>query len=138
MNKFILPIWDWSADGHWRCDYFPIESTLTYEELKEAYTSINSVLHIGDISSDYEDSMVLIEDVEKLSKAWINIDDWLPNSSEKLNDEWDQYYIEDTQNLAKLVVAAINLKNPNSTKLVQDDTVILNFGFDLPWYWMFD
>lgn len=42
IYRFIMPIGDWSGDGHKRCDYFTIESNKPIKDIREAHFNIKT------------------------------------------------------------------------------------------------
>lgn len=67
---FRLPIGDWSGDGHSQCDFYTVKSSKSIEEVREAHFKIASKtgVNIEEIASEYQESRVREEDVEKLKE----------------------------------------------------------------------
>ena len=54
MNKFKLPIGDWSEDGHNQCDYFIVNSNVPFKEIVTAYMAMDEEYKLSDQCSEYE------------------------------------------------------------------------------------
>ncbi|WPS85274.1 hypothetical protein SMD22_01215 (plasmid) [Brevibacillus halotolerans] len=68
MYQFRMPIGDWSQDGHSQCDYYLIQSNKSVEEVREIHFSVpdKTGVNIEEICSDYEESSVDSETMEKI------------------------------------------------------------------------
>lgn len=134
-NKYRLPIWDWSDDGHGKCEWYTVESECDIVEMKEAYDLINSKLNISSIAQEYQENFISKDTLKNLEKFWIATKDWL--ISGEVDGEAGGIYIQDSEDLAKLIVLVINIIHPNSTKLIKNNYSDI-MCWDLPWYWLFE
>ena len=68
MNKFRLPIGDWSGDGHSQCKYYTVSSNKPISEVREAHYKIEETtgINIEELANVYEENWIESEDVEKL------------------------------------------------------------------------
>jgi len=54
MNKFKLPIGDWSKDGHNQCDFFVVNSNVEFDVIVTAYMAMDEEYKLSDQCSEYE------------------------------------------------------------------------------------
>ena len=64
-----FPVGDWSDDGHGKCEYYNVRSSHSAEHLREVHFKAPEVVgfEIGKICSDYEDSQLSKDFIDKLT-----------------------------------------------------------------------
>lgn len=150
MNKFKVPIGDWSDDGHGKCDIFTVEANYTVGELQQAYKDSCKLTGIsfnhGDdftglnlpwnhpesddrhIATEYEDYSI-----SKLASTILlehGIDVWKGFNKDAFKER-ENAPIDGSENLLDLIMKFINLSIPSKDleyKIVGDDLPYLN-GF---------
>ena len=122
MYTFKLPIGDRSDDGHGKCDYFIVESNVSFDAIVEYYKKMNAHWKVSLQCSDYgEDS--LTEDFKK----------FLENLGFNLED----YNIDDfeSKDLAKLIIDLLMKYHDNLELKILDIPMLYE---DLPGYGLWD
>ena len=104
MNKFKLPIGDWSDDGHGKCEYFIVESNVKFEMIVNTYIDMDSKYKISEICAEYEQSKLTEDQVEMIKESGLKLEDYV---GEEFDLE-ENNYIE-TDGLAQLVIDFIML-----------------------------
>jgi len=104
METIILPIGDWSNDGHWKTDCVTITSNKTVNELQEAYLKAEKKywINIFEFCQEYGDSYINIDNYNKLLKLWI-----VESNDEDDNDDWISM---DSEALAEILLNFIKLE----------------------------
>lgn len=75
--SFLIPIGDWSDDGHGKCDYFQFSSNKPLKAVREAFfkaTRDDVALNPEGFCCDYEDGTVPDEIVEAAAARGFEID----------------------------------------------------------------
>ena len=124
--KVKFPVGDWSDDGHGKCDWFHLESSVSVEDLREMYFDTctrTGVVFDNEICSNYQDSTKIDEQVKKLglTKEEVAFDE----------EEFEVYGV--TQDLfMNIFIAWLKKHNPGlELSVSQDDTPRFTFyGFD--------
>lgn len=72
---FLMPIGDWSKDGHGQCEYFKIRSNVPVEQVREAHYKIKDVtgINIEDICSEYEEDFMTPQEAKALETIGFNV-----------------------------------------------------------------
>ena len=104
MNKFKLPIGDWSDDGHGKCEYFIVESNVKFEMIVNTYIDMDSKYKISEICAEYEQSGLTKDQVEMIKESGLKFEDYV---GEEFDLE-ENNYIE-TDDIAQLVIDFIML-----------------------------
>ena len=68
MNKFKLPIGDWSKDGHNQCDYFIVKSNIPFKEIVTIYMAMDEEYKVSEQCAEYK-NYCLTEDFIKFIKT---------------------------------------------------------------------
>lgn len=132
MNKFKLPIGDWSNDGHGKCDYHIIESNKTVEEIREIYFQAKEKLGFGleghdDLTpcAEYEEYTMKQEAVDALKTFGLTI-------TKEQEEQWINEYV-DKNELSDLILNFLKIQDPDLilNKIPEEDMPMLPFyGYD--------
>lgn len=134
VYRFKLPIGDWSGDGHSKCDYYIIESSVPVEVVREAYFDIVEKTGVAldghdAVCGNYEDS--------SLSLKWLDSIGLTKEDLGPIDDFMDEEEDSDTiticpENMAHLFLAFLNKNDPRlELVLVHEDLELLQFsGYD--------
>tara|TARA_R110000772_G_scaffold43995_1_gene101228 strand:- start:40368 stop:40823 length:456 start_codon:yes stop_codon:yes gene_type:complete len=147
--KFRLPIGDWSADGHGKCDYFIIESNHVIDDVMDIYIEMNEVYKVNNVCEEYEESVIdgsffdLVEEKLNLDRGNYleNYDPTLFTSS--FYDFDDEEYGTTTKHIAQLVLDMLMSFDPKlKLKIVNDNIPDFNNwhsgkSVNLPGYGLF-
>ena len=142
MYKYVLNIWDWSDDWHWKNERIILESSHTKEEIIEAYKASCKLTwlqfnHNDDytglgwnweeqdkrnIATDYEDSSLSKDKIAKLKSHWIHIEWFDEDYEEDFYFDWVEHFVE-------LWINFVTLSLPEwKVKIINDDLEEIN-GF---------
>jgi len=102
---FNLPIGDWSADGHEKCNYYRCEANKPLEIIRETHYKIKEVtgIDIHSICSNYQEDSVDLDTFNKLQKLGFN----------EGNKEFGNEILFDSDHMAKLWVFLLKKTNPS-------------------------
>lgn len=89
-HKFILPVGDWSGDGHEKCNNYTIESNKPVKEVAVAYfksREANDGFDIGKICGDYEDHTLHDWQIEAIQKMGVEPSEHIDNAKWMMTDD---------------------------------------------------
>lgn len=122
----VLPLWDWSDDGHWKTRDIFIKSNKSIDELQDWYLRCENKywINIFNIGRDYEDSQIETDIANKLVELGVIPKEVLSDDYDwKLGDwfdeveMWDDGKIEtifvDKESLVKILLNYIKLDLPD-------------------------
>lgn len=132
MNKFKLPIGDYSDDDHGKCIYYIIESNKSLEEVRELY--FKSCELFGNNFSkylcwDYGDNYLTEDHFEELSKFGIDFTKIFID----INDILDEFEAEENINLdiesyVEILLQFIKISDSDlELKIIEDKLPMFNF-----------
>lgn len=129
METIILPIWDWSNDGHWKTDFITIISNKSVKELQQAYLKAEKKywINIFEFCQDYGDSYIDVDNYKKLIKLWIVESN--DETEEEDDDDEDGVYMN-AESLAEILLNFIKLELQDFNYEVKQSSD--NYLF---WYW---
>lgn len=156
MYKYVLNIWDWSDDWHWKNERIILESSHTKEEIIEAYKASCKLTwlqfnHNDDytglgwdwreekkrqIATEYEDSSMTKEQIAILKSHGIDV---MEGFSEDIDE--DDFYFDWTEHFVEVLIKFIQLSLPDlKIEIVEDDLEEINWFGGLGqqfWYGLF-
>lgn len=154
MYKYVLNIWDWSDDWHWKNERIILESSHTKEEIIEAYKASCKLTwlqfnHNDDytglgwdwreekkrqIATEYEDSSMTKEQIAILKSHWIHIEWFDEDYEEDFYFDWIEHFFE-------LWIKFVTLSLPEwKVKIINDDLEEINWFGEFSqqfWYGLF-
>lgn len=127
-HKIKFPVGDWSDDGHGKCDWFLLESSVPVEDLREMYfnaCSQTGIVFDREICSSRDDNQVEEKQLKKLglTKKEVSFDE----------EEYEDYGV--TQELfVNIFIAWMKKHNPGLELAVIEENdgipTFTHYGFD--------
>lgn len=141
--EFVMPIGDWSDDGHGKCDEYFFQSNKDISFVREAHFKIKKELgiDIDEVCSDYEDSHIEqdVKEAVELLEFDFKQDDFY---------EDDNTYVPTTSGMARLWAFLLQKAEPELVLLQKETSTIpsiIYYGYDSsqrhisgPGYGLFD
>lgn len=83
-HVFLMPIGDWSEDGHRQCEYFKIRSNVPVEQVREAHYKIKDAtgINIEEICSEYEENIMTPQEAQALNAIGFDTAKIIQNSKD--------------------------------------------------------
>lgn len=130
MYKLRIPIRDWSNDGHGKCNYHTISSNMTIEKVREVHFKIKEKtgVDIESICSEYDDSYINLEMIDKLAKIGLSIEelDLLAEGEVCMNAKEDEIYVSN-KDMCHIWIALLNYVDPNLNLTLLKNIPMLSF-----------
>ncbi|ADO59928.1 hypothetical protein [Paenibacillus polymyxa] len=98
MVEFLMPIGDWSGDGHGMCKYYLICSNKPFEEVERAHHKIkdNTGIDLESICADYQENEISCEMKDMLDETGFN------TANLKVNPFDEEAYVMTADDLCQL------------------------------------